>query len=90
MQKDQIYKEYWLVNLNRKKVKRFQENKHNKDSFFEYIFINSGKISVLFGQQSPIMTKRKELKINKAREEWEKLLAQRWRQKKQFVNFKSY
>ena len=41
-------KEYWLVNSNRSKVKRFQKNKQNKDKFFEYIFIDSGKISDVF------------------------------------------
>ena len=74
--------EYWLVNSNRSKVKRFHKNKHNKDKFYEYIFIDSGKISGVFGQQSPIMTKREELKINEAREEWKKLLAHGWRRTK--------
>ena len=60
--------EYWLVNSNRSKVKRFHKNKQNKDKFFEYIFIDSGKISDVFGQQPPVMTKREELKINEARE----------------------
>ena len=67
--------EYWLVNSNGSKVKRFHKNKQNKDKFFIYIFIDSDKISSVFGQQTPIMIKREELKINEAREEWEKLLA---------------
>ena len=67
--------EYWLVNSNGSKVKRFHKNKQNKDKFFKYIFIDSDKISSLFGQQTPIMIKREELKINEAREEWEKLLS---------------
>ena len=50
MQKDLMDKEYWLVNSNRSKVKRFKKNKHNKDKFFEYIFIDSGKISSIYGQ----------------------------------------
>lgn len=75
-------KEYQLVNSNKSKEKRFHKNKHNKDKFFEYIFIDSGKISGVFGQQPPVMTKREEWKINKAREEWKKLLAQGWRQTK--------
>ena len=41
--------EYWLVNSNGSKVKRFHENKQNKDKFFEYIFIDPDKISSLFG-----------------------------------------
>ena len=71
--------EYWLVNSNRSKVKRFHKNRQNKDKFFEYIFIDSGKISGVFGKQPPVMTIREELKIKKAREEWKKLLAHGWR-----------
>ena len=74
--------EYWLVNSNRSKVKRFHKNKHNKDKFFEYMFIDSGKITGVFGEQPPVMTTREELKIDKAREEWKKFLAQGWRQTK--------
>ena len=74
--------EYWLINSNRSKVKRFHKNKHNKDKFFEYMFIDSGKITGVFGEQPPVMTTREELKIDKAREEWKKFLAQGWRQSK--------
>ena len=74
--------EYWLINSNRSKVKRFHNNKHNKDKFFEYMFIDSGKITGVFGEQPPVMTTREELKIDKAREEWKKFLAQGWRQTK--------
>ena len=74
--------EYWLVNSNRSKVKRFQKNKYKKDNFFEYMFIDSGKITGVFGEQPPVMTTREELKIDKAREEWKKFLAQGWRQTK--------
>ena len=74
--------EYWLINSNRSKVKRFHKNKHNKDKFFEYMFIDSGKITGLFGEQPPVMTTREELKIDKAREEWKKFLEQGWRRTK--------
>ncbi len=74
--------EYWLINSNRSKVKRFHKNKHNKDKFFEYMFIDSGKITGIFGEQPPVMTTREELKIDKAREEWKKFLAQGWRRTK--------
>ena len=74
--------EYWLINSNRSKVKRFHKNKHNKDKFFEYMFIDSGKITGIFGEQPPVMTTREELKIDKAREEWKKFLAQGWRRAK--------
>ena len=75
-----MVEEYWLINSNRSKVKRFYKNNKNKDKFFEYMYIDSGKIIGLLGQQPPVMTKREELKIDKAREEWKKFLAQGWRQ----------
>ena len=74
--------EYWLINSNRSKVKRFHKNKHNTDKFFEYMFIDSGKITGIFGEQPPVMTTREELKIDKAREEWKKFLEQGWRRTK--------
>ena len=75
-----MVEEYWLINSNRSKVKRFYKNNKNKDKFFEYMYIDSGKIIGLLGQQPPLMTKREELKLDKAREEWKKFLAQGWRQ----------
>ena len=74
--------EYWLINSNRSRVKRFLKNIQNKDKFFEYMFIDSGKIVGVLGQQPPVMTTREELKIEQAREEWKKLLSQGWRKTK--------
>ena len=74
--------EYWLINSNRSRVKRFLKNIQSKDKFFEYMFIDSGKIVGVLGQQPPFMTTREELKIDEAREEWKKLLAQGWRKTK--------
>ena len=71
--------EYWLINSNRSKVKRFHKNKHNKDKFFEYMFIDSGKIVGVLGKEPPVLTTREELKIEAAREAWKKLIAQGWR-----------
>tara|TARA_B100000242_G_C42684418_1_gene320598 strand:+ start:185 stop:427 length:243 start_codon:yes stop_codon:yes gene_type:complete len=74
--------EHWLINSNRSRVKRFSKNIQNKDKFFEYMFIDSGKIVGVLEQQPPVMTTREELKIDEAREEWKKLLAQGWRKTK--------
>ena len=71
--------EHWLINSSRSRVKRFIINKRNKDKFFEYMFIDSGKVVGVFGQEPPILTSREELKIEKAREEWKKLISQGWR-----------
>ena len=72
-------KDYWLVNSNRSRVKRFIENTNNKDQFFKYIFIDSGNVTSTWGEEPPVMTSRKELKIELARDEWKKLIAQGWR-----------
>ena len=71
--------EYWLINSDRSRVKRFAKNKNNKDKFFGYMFIDSGKIVGVLGKQPPVLTSREELKIEKAREEWKKLISQGWR-----------
>ena len=71
--------EHWLINSSRSRVKRFIRNKQNKDKFFEYMFIDSGRIIGVLGKEPPLMTTREELKIEKARDEWKKLLAQGWR-----------
>ena len=70
---------YWLINSDRSKVKRFIKNTNNKDRFYEYMFIDTGKIVGVFGKEPPVMQMREELSIEKAREEWNKLLAQGWR-----------
>ena len=53
--------EFWLINSNRSRVKRFAKNKQNKDKFFEYIFIDSGRIIGVLGKEPPLMTTRVEL-----------------------------
>ena len=59
-------------------VKRFAKNKQNKDKFFEYMFIDSGKIVGVLGKEPPVLTTREEIKIEAAREAWKKLIAQGW------------
>ena len=71
--------EFWLINSDRSRVKRFSKNKQNKDKFFEYMFIDSGKIVGILGKEQPVMTSREELKIALARDEWKKLISQGWR-----------
>ncbi len=56
-------------------VKKFAKNKQNKDKFFEYMFIDSGKIISILGKEPPVLTTREELKIEVAREAWKKLIA---------------
>ena len=46
------------------------------------MFIDSGRILVVLGKETPLMTTREELKVNKARDEWRKLIDQGWRRTK--------
>ena len=73
---------FWLINSNRSRVKRFSKNNQNKDKFFEYIFIDSGRILGVLGKEPPLITTREELKVDKARDECRKLIAQGWRRNK--------
>ena len=75
---------FWLINSNRSEVRRFIKNTANKDRFFEYMFVDSGKIVGVLGKEPPVMTKREELKIDNARDEYKKLLSQGWRKTRQF------
>ena len=72
-------KNFWLINSNNSRVKRFSKNNQNKDKFFEYMFIDSGRILGVLGKEPPLMTTREELKVDKARDEWKKLIAKGWR-----------
>lgn len=45
------------------------------------MFVDTGKIVGVLGKEPPVMQKREELKIEKAREEWKKLISQGWRVK---------
>ena len=77
-----LTEDFWLINSNRSRVKRFSKNNQNKDKFFEYMFIDSGRILGVLGKELPLMTTREELEVDKARNEWKKLIAQGWRRTK--------
>ena len=69
---------YCLINSNRSEVRRFIKNT-NKDRFFEYMFVDSRKIVGVLGKEPPLIQQREELKIEKAKDEWKKLISQGWR-----------
>jgi len=73
---------YWLINTNRSRVKRFSKNNQNKDKFFDYMFIDSGRILGVLVKEPPLITTREELKVDNARDEWRKLIDQGWRRTK--------
>ena len=52
---------FWLINSNPSMVKRFAKNKQNKNKFFEYMFIDSGRIYGVLGNKPPLVKTREEL-----------------------------
>ena len=48
--------EHWLINSNRSEVKRFIKNDKSIDEVFEYMFIDSGKIVGVLGNEAPVIT----------------------------------
>ena len=72
-------KSYWLINSNRKKVKRFIKNNKSIDGVFEYMFIDTGEIVGLLGEEPPLMTTTVSVEIDLAREIYQRLLSQGWK-----------
>ena len=64
--KIRVTENFWLINSNRSRVKRFSKNNQNKDKFFEYMFIDSGRILGVLGKEPTHMTTREEFKDDKA------------------------
>ena len=60
-------------------MRSFIKNTNNKDRFFEYMFVDTRKIVGVLGKEPPVMQKREELKIEKAREECKNLISKVWR-----------
>ncbi len=71
--------EHWLINSNRSEVKRFIKNDKSIDEVFEYMFIDSGKIVGVLGNEPPVITTTVSVDIDLAREIYERLLSQGWR-----------
>ena len=47
---------YWLVNLNRSRVKMFIENISNKDQFFKYMLIDFRRVTSTWSKETPLTT----------------------------------
>ena len=71
-------KSYWLINPNRTEVKRFIKNDKSIDGVFEYMFVDTGKIVGMFGEEPPIMTSTVSVDIELAREIYVRLISQGW------------
>ena len=72
-------KSYWLINSNKTEVKRFIKNDKSIDGVFEYMFIDTGKIVGVLGNEPPVITTTVSVDIDLAREIYERLLSQGWR-----------
>ena len=73
-------KSHWLINSKKTEVKRFIKNDKSIEGVFEYMFVDTGKIVGVFGKEPPVMTTTVSVDINLAREIYERLLSQGWRQ----------
>ena len=71
-------KSHWLINPDRTEVKRFIKNEKSIDGVFEYMFVDTGKIVGMFGEEPPIMTTTVSVDIELAREIYERLISQGW------------
>ena len=71
-------KSHWLINPKRTEVKRFIKNDKSIDGVFEYMFVDTGKIVGMFGEEPPIMTTTVSVDIELAREIYERLISQGW------------
>tara|TARA_Y100001970_G_C13952724_1_gene709082 strand:- start:23 stop:271 length:249 start_codon:yes stop_codon:yes gene_type:complete len=69
---------YWLICPNEVEVKRFQKDTKSDDKFFEYMFLDTGIIVGIYGENPPLMKNRVTIKIDEARKIWKRLLDQGW------------
>ena len=81
-------KSYWLINSNKTEVKRFIKNEKSIDGVFEFMFIDTGKVVGGLEKEPPLITTTVSVEIDLAREIYERLLSQGWRQPEAFILFK--
>ena len=72
-------KSYWLINPKRTEVKRFIKNDKSIDGVFEYMFVDTGEIVGLLGEEPPVIKTTVSVDIQLAREIYERLISQGWR-----------
>ncbi len=73
-----VSEEAWLICPNWTEVRRFTKNKRNKDKFSEYMFIDSGIVKGSQGEEPPLITRRKEIKMEDALKEYQQLITSGW------------
>ena len=73
-------KSYWLIDPSKTELKIFTKNDKSIDGVFEYMFVETGKIDGAFGKEPPVITTTISVDIDLAREIYQRLLSQGWRQ----------
>ena len=76
-------KSHWLINSKKTEVKRFIKNDKCIDGIFEFMFIDTGKIVGVLGENPPLMITTVSLDIDLAREIYARLLSQGWMKTKE-------
>ena len=76
-------KTYWLINSSKTEVKRFIKNDKSIEGVFEYMFVDTGKIVGVLGENPPLMITTVSLDIDLAREIYARLLSQGWMKTKE-------
>ena len=69
---------HWLICPNWTEVRRFTKNADNQDKFNEYMFIDSGIVTGIYGDKPPLMKTRREVKIEKVLKEYQQLITAGW------------
>ena len=64
------------------------KNDKSIDGFFEYMFVDTGKIVGVLGKEPPVMTTTVSVDIQLAREIYERLISQGWRKTEEVWNKK--
>ena len=72
-------KSHWLINSKGTEVKRFIKNNKSIDGVFEYMFVDTGKIVGVLGEEPPVITTTISVDIDLAREIYERLISQGWK-----------
>ena len=67
---------HWLILPNWREFRRLVKNADNKDRFNEYMFIDSRKVTGIYGDKPYLMKTRREEKIKKLRKELQKLITE--------------
>ncbi len=70
--------DFWLIDSNFVGVMRFYKDKEYSDKSTDYMFIEEGIITGIYGENPPLMKTKKKIVIEEARLLWQKLLNEGW------------